>query len=294
MNLFGKFQGRNWIAPALYILLALFFAAQLVIITALGTSFTGPKSSATSQQASHTKATSFKVVNSGLSQPSLKTRKQRALRIKNRFTSLSHSPENNQKFPLLKNPTSWPPAENRLYPDMELYNQDGKLCRLSDLAGNVIIVQPVAMGCPLSQAYSGANQQGKTAFGLCFPTLGVKSFGEKMLESTGIGMEKPDLVYVQILLFNMQNKPPVREDARRWARHFDLRTSKNQYVLVATPEMSEKSKSLVPGFHLIDRSFHLRSDSAGLLPKRSLCSHFFPTLQTLFPRVLVYRNENLN
>lgn len=293
MNLFGKLQGTNWMAPTLYILLALFFTAQLVIITALGTSFTR-KSSATSQQESRTKATTFSVVNSGQRLPRLKNREQNAVLLKNRFTSSSPSPENNQKFPLLNNPTSWPPAENRPYPDLELYNQDGKLTRLSDLAGNVIIVQPVAMGCPLSQAYSGANQTGKTAFGLCFPTLGVKSFGEKMLESTGIGMDKPDLVYVQILLFNMQNKPPFLEDAKRWARHFDLRTSKNQYVLVATPEMSEKSKSLIPGFHLIDRSFHLRSDSAGLLPKRSLCNHFFPTLQTLFPRALVYRNENLH
>jgi len=292
MNLNGKFQSINWIAPTFYILLSLFFTAQLVIITALGTYFTGTKNSATSPPETSTKATDStetSIVPHNLEKRTLQ--KQPATRTQKRVTSLTAPARDQRKLPLLANPTSWPPVENRLYPDMELYNQDGKLTRLSDLAGNVIIVQPVAMACPMSQAYSGANQSSTKAFGLCFPTPGIKSFGQRMQEFTGIGLDKPDLVYVQILLFNMQNKPATIADARRWARHFELRTSNNQYVLVATPKMSEKSAALIPGFHLIDRSFQLRSDSAGLLPKRSLCNHFFPTLQTLFPRSLVYQHD---
>ena len=295
MSLHAKIKGTNFIAPAFYILLSLFFTAQLAIITALGTTFTGTMYSQNSPPESTAEAETSKVINTAPLHLDHKTaRNQTATRASNAATKLTLSSKFQRKFPLLDNPTSWPPVENKPYPDMELYNQDGVLTRLSDLAGNVIIVQPVAMGCPMSQAYSGANRHDKKAFGLCFPTLGVQSFRKQMLESTGISMGRCGLVHVQILLFNMHNKPVTIEDARRWAKHFDLKTSNNQYVLVATPEMSEKSKTLIPGFHLIDRSFQLRSDSAGLLPKRSLCGHFFPTLQTLFPQALTYQSETAN
>jgi hypothetical protein len=207
-------------------------------------------------------------------------------------SSSENSEDHPQHLPLLNNPTSWPPVENRLYPDMELYNQDGKLTRLSDLSGNVIIVQPVAMSCPLSQAYSGANKKGKTPFKKCFPNNGIIDFEQRMNDYAGISMKTPGVVFVQILFYNMQNEPPSLDDAKQWANHFDLRTSNNQYVLVATPEMvTRKSAMLIPGFQLIDRTFNLRSDSTGILPKRNLYLHFFPTLQSVFRVPQVSNNQ---
>jgi len=280
MKSFGRFKISDFTMPALCVALVLFMTAQLVIITVLGMSFKGVKQFSTGDR-SPGKATE--------AENAARTKKPpRQLSAKSSLPHLSSASvleipsEPPKHVPLLNNPTSWPPVESRLYPDMELYNQDGKLTRLSDFSGNVIIVQPVAMSCPLSQAYSGANKKGKTAFKECFPNNSVIDFPTRMQEYTGISMNTPGLVFVQILLYNLRNEPPSIEDARQWANHFDLRTSNNQYVLVATPEMvTRKSALLIPGFQLIDRSFILCSDSSGILPKRNLYLHFFPTLQNV-------------
>jgi hypothetical protein len=299
MMSFGKFKMTDCIVPALCLAVVVFMMAQLVIITVLGVSFKGIKQYS-AEDSSITKSSkqrhgtnkrppyrlsakqAFAQVPSG-SCPGINSSRKNSGSRKN---SKGFSP---QHVPLLNNPTSWPPVENRLYPDMELYNQDGELTRLSDFTGNVLVVQPVAMACPLSQAYSGANKKGKTPFKKCFPCNGVIDFAQRMNDYTGINIKTPGLVFVQILFYNMQNEPPCLDDAKQWAEHFDLRTSNNQYVLVATPEMvTRKSAMLIPGFQLIDRTFNLRSDSTGILPKRNLYLHFFPTLQSVFrgPQVL--------
>lgn len=296
--MFGKSHGNDWIVSAFWTAVALFMVAQLVVITALGVTFKGARYALIDQPANQTAGgarTKTRLPPRRLSpkKPYLQGaytsrppgKSNSSVPSCNQTKNSSEPTKDRQKFRLLSNPTSWPPVENRLYPDMQLYNQDGKLTRLSDLSGNVIIVQPVAMSCPMSQAFSGANQEGKSAFKLCFPTIGVKEFGERMYEYTGIHAKTPELVFVQLLLYNMSNEAPTVDDAKAWARHFDLRTSQNRYVLVATPEMvSKKSNILIPGFQLIDRSFILRSDSTGLLPKRSLYNHFFPELQRLLAR----------
>ncbi|MGD9682766.1 MAG: hypothetical protein AB7W16_16370 [Candidatus Obscuribacterales bacterium] len=188
------------------------------------------------------------------------------------------------RAPLLRNPSSWPPAANRHYPDMELVNQDGKLTRLSDLTGNVIIIQPVAMSCPLTQAYSGANREGVGPYRLCFPPGNVRDVASLVTELSGVKMSRPDLIFVQIVFYNWRGEAPSVDEIRDWADHFDLRTSRNQYVLAATPDMvCRASKLMIPGFQLVDRSFVLRSDSAGIMPKDSLYNHFLPTLRALFP-----------
>ncbi len=276
--------------PALGVALALFMVAELIIITSLGVSFKGVRqfSASGSPSGQSFKGEPTRRVSSQNSQTQISSAPRAEMK-----TSIQTSKLQRQRFPLLTNPTSWPPVESRLYPDMELYNQDGDLTRLSDLSGNVIVVQPVAMNCPLSQAYSGANNNGKDAYRLCLPNNGVIDFAKRMHDCTGISTKTPGFVFVQILFYNLQNEPPSLEDGRLWAEHFDLRTSNNQYVLVATPEMvTRKSAMLIPGFQLIDRTFTLRSDSTGILPKRSLYNHFFPTLRNLFQLPQVSENQD--
>lgn len=287
MTTIARVQHQNWIVPKIYLsLVALLLVAQLIIITALGVSFKGPQVS-TLADLHERKTLQSKMPPRHLSANKRSLSAAPALPYQVKPSSLANikqSPKTKQEqFPLLNNPTEWPPLESKAYPDMELYNQEGKLVRLSNLTGKIIVVQPVAMGCPMSQAYSGANKPGMIPFGLCFPNPDTKAFDQRMFEYTGITMDSPELVFVQILLYNMREETPSVEDAKRWAKHFDLRTSRNQYVLVGTPQMTAKSRMLVPGFHLIDRSFNLRSDSTGLLPKRSLYNHFFPTLERLLP-----------
>ncbi len=165
MRVFGKYQFTDYIGPALYVALVLLMTTQLVIITTLGVSFKGKKHSSLVAEPTR-KAPKY----NGKS-PKYNGKPARKENAKRQPTKVSDEPKHTRScstgasqgdsLPIIKNPTSWPPVENRLYPDMELYNQDGKKTRLSELSGNVIIVQPVAMTCPLSQAYSGANKNGK-------------------------------------------------------------------------------------------------------------------------------------
>ena len=193
-----------------------------------------------------------------------------------------------KRFPLLSNPSSWPPVENRPYPDMELINQDGTTTRLSNLAGEVIIIQHVAMNCPVSQAWTGANEKDKKAYGLCFPSRRIKTFTDTMKEFTGIDPLNSGINFVQIIYYDMEGKNPTLEDAKAWADHFDLRTAENEYVLIANEKMAgRKSNLLIPGFHLIDRAFVLRSDCAGPLSKRNLYNHFFTQLSSMIPESII-------
>jgi len=291
----GRLKITEYLMPALCVALALFMTAQLVIITILGVSFKGVRQYSVGEQPLRTVPKSESNgddAKRALNKSGIEIARSAPADTTSSTTTNAFNPQP-KHLRLLNNPTSWPPVENRLYPDMELYNQDGKLTRLSDLSGNVIIVQPVAMTCPLSQAYTGAHNNGKAPFKLCFPDNGVTDFAQRMQDYAGIGMKTPGLVFVQLLLYNMQNEAPSVDDAKQWANHFDLRTSNNQYVLVGTPEMvNHKSAMLIPGFQLVDRSYNLRSDSTGILPKRSLYNHFFPTLKgVLTPRVSVIGDD---
>src|SRR5688572_7549182 len=127
MKNFGRFKITDFTMPALCVALVLFMTAQLVIITVLGMSFKGVKQYSTGDR-SPGKATAAEKAARGKKPPS-------RLSAKSSLTYISSAPESEiqssseppKHLPLLSNPTSWPPVENRLYPDMELYNQDGKL-----------------------------------------------------------------------------------------------------------------------------------------------------------------------
>lgn len=187
---------------------------------------------------------------------------------------------------LISNPTFWPPRLNQFYPDMELLNQDGRKTRLSDFRGQVIIIEPIATNCPVSQAYTGANKPGMNPYNICFPPQEVRSFDEQMRDLTGYGLHTYGVVFVQLIVSNGTAKPPTVEDAKAWAKHFGLETKDKKYVLVASDDMVKKywksTKLMVPGFQLIDRAFVLRSDASGPLPKNDLYNHFFPLLTQMF------------
>lgn len=176
-------------------------------------------------------------------------------------------------------PDVWPPVVGQPYPDLELLDRDGKPVRLSKWRGKVILLEPVGMDCPACQGFAGGNEKG--AFGNA-QVQGSAWVIEKLLEGWGHGVElgDRDLVYVQLLLYDLHKGPPTPADAAAWDDHFDVK-SRFGRVLVPIGDLRNKaSYDLIPGFQLIDRNFVLRKDASGHRPTHGY-DELFGAIQSL-------------
>jgi hypothetical protein len=175
----------------------------------------------------------------------------------------------------------WPPIVGRLYPDLQLIDQEGQPFRLSALMGKVILLEPIGMTCPACQAFSGAHDVGPFGGGVAgggLPSL------HKLLPQYARGLKLPrrDVVVVQLLLYDMKYGAPSAKDAQEWAQHFGFKKGRNEIVAVSPYDLrSDIAYNLVPGFHLIDKKFILRSDSTGHHPKDNLYTKLFPMVPYL-------------
>lgn len=175
----------------------------------------------------------------------------------------------------------WPPVIGKAFPDFELYDQDGRKARVSDFKGKVIFIEYVGMNCPACQAFSGAHLRG--AYQNNAVQQGLQSIEEYFPQyARGVNLKNEGMVFLQILLYDMQLGAPKAKDAQKWARHFGFTKSQNQYVLVPTRDMrGNASYNLIPGFQLIDRDFIVRSDSTGHNPQDNLYTELLPMVPGL-------------
>jgi hypothetical protein len=119
------------------------------------------------------------------------------------------------------------------------------------------------MTCVACQAMSGGHKCGGY-LGIA-PQPGIDSLEEDLARfGNGLTYETAGIAYVQIVIFNMNLQAPTVEEVKAWADHFNLSHRPNVYVLVGTKEMtSQASFDMIPGVHLIDRDFVLRSEHFG-------------------------------
>ena len=175
----------------------------------------------------------------------------------------------------------WPPKRGERFPDLNLLDRNGRIVRLSSFKGKIIILEPVGMTCSACQAFSGGNRvgglEGVQPQSDC-PEL-EKYFTPT---STGATLDDPRIVWVQLILYNMQMKAPAVDDLKRWCAHFPDVRRPNCQVLAATPEMlGSASYAMIPGIQLIDRNFVLRSDFRGHGGGDDLGQHLLPLVRQL-------------
>ncbi len=169
----------------------------------------------------------------------------------------------------------WPPIVGKAYPEVELHDQSGEIIKLSSFKGKIIIVEMIGMNCPACQAWSGAKEYG--SFEGIKPQWGLPSFRKDFERYSDVSFNHPKIVFVQILLYNMQMGAPSINDAKRWAEHFSLKKENNHLVLAGTKDyLGKASYDLIPGFQLIDKNFTLRYDATGHWPKDSLYDELLP------------------
>ena len=183
-------------------------------------------------------------------------------------------------------PDVWPPAMNKLYPELELVDQEGAEFKASDLKGKVVLVEYVDMNSPVSQAYSGAKNKGtlggvsQTYDETVLPIEETIATETKFTEL--VTLPNPDLVMLKIIIYAEGGGQAGPVDAERWAQHFGF--TREGGVIVAVPKndiRDKKTDSLIPGFQLVSKEFELRVDSAGVDPKHNLRFRLVPMIRTL-------------
>ncbi len=198
------------------------------------------------------------------------------------FSQAGYLDDIKSKGVLLKHtPEPWPPVVGQRYPDLDLIDQEGQAFKLSHLRGRVIVIEPTGMNCPACQAFSGAHKYG--AYENNPVQEYVKSFKEIFpLYAKGLKLPSRDVVFVQLLLYDMTLGAPRPEDAAKWAKHFQISKRENHYVAVSPFDLrSDASYKLIPGFQLIDKDFILRADSSGHNPKHDLYRQLIPFVPKL-------------
>lgn len=181
---------------------------------------------------------------------------------------------------------NWPPQEGVVYPDLSLIDSDGNSVSLASFKGKILIIKPIGMSCPACNAWSGAKEKG--GFKGTKPQQNLESL-EEYARQRGINMNNENILVINLLLFNMALKPTVQQDAKAWEEHFDHNKKPNYITLAGSEEMLNKvnykaSYKMIPGFHLVDQNFILRSDATGHHPKRDPYTHLIPMISRLLKR----------
>ena len=160
----------------------------------------------------------------------------------------------------------WPPRVGQPYPDLTLMDQRGELIRLSDFKGKVLLIEPIGMNCPASNALAGGKTKG--GFEGTAPETDVEPADISFrYDAPGVSYDDPRLIHIELLLYNMSMHGPSATDARAWAEHFGLADKPNVYVLAGGQELiNQMSYDMIPGFQLVDKNFILRSNATGHHP----------------------------
>ena len=176
----------------------------------------------------------------------------------------------------INKPKVWPPIVGKPYPDLDLIDQEGVEFKLSYLKGKVIIIEPIGMTCAACQAFSGGHEYG------AFENNPVESYSQSFRKifpkyAKGLRLPSKDIAFVQIILYDMKLGKPNKEDANKWAKHFNISKNDNHFVTVFPYDMRSRiSFNMIPGFQLIDRNFILRADSTGHRPTHNLYKELIP------------------
>ncbi len=194
---------------------------------------------------------------------------------------LAKKSEGNQNLPKV-----WPPKMNKIYPDIEFYDQKGKKFNLSSLQGRVIVLEYIDISSPKSQAQSGSADSG-VYYGSKTQDVNsqVKTFNQVLVKATNGAFTLPNdnVLELKIIVYGPDGNAGSRDDAQHWADHFGLELSDN--VIVAAPSKdlrSDKTQKIISGYQLIDKNMMLRVDSSGEEPKHNLRM----TLAPLVPKLI--------
>lgn len=171
---------------------------------------------------------------------------------------------------------SWPPKVGDPFPDIAFLDYRGQEVRLTDFRGKVLLVEPVGMSCKACNsladrfsrgAYLGAQKQN----GMPNMEELLRRFGK------GLTLSHPDILHVQLILYDLTNEQPDGEDAKLWSEHFRFDRDPNVIVLVPKEDpRNRKTFEAIPGVWLIDRVLVVIADATGRNPGATIWDDVMP------------------
>jgi len=174
---------------------------------------------------------------------------------------------------------SWPPVLNQRFPELKLRDQEGRVVKLSDFAGRPLLIEFAAVSCPGCQGFAGGNEWG--GFGGFKPQPGLESVKQYARRFAQVELGR-DVVFVQLLVYGADMKPPTPSEVAAWASHFQMDRKRGEIVLQGTSELiGPVTHAMIPGFQLIDRDFVLRYDSCGHRPRHDFYRELLPAMGKL-------------
>lgn len=157
---------------------------------------------------------------------------------------------------------AWPPEKGKPYPDLCLFNREGKPTRLSAFRGKVILLEFVDTTNRLSIA--NVSGPGPGYRGVKPVEAGPRL--DKSLAKWNVDTSNPDFVHLQVIFFS-GGAPPTAKDAQDWFKHWKLSERLESEVVYADPRYQVgQIKALVGGLHGIDRDFKFNIDCTGPTP----------------------------
>jgi len=184
---------------------------------------------------------------------------------------------------------TFPPAKGNEYPGMNLVDQDGNPFDIQDFRGQVVFVELAAIPCGGCQAFAGANLVGGYLTSKVQNNLKSIHHYAKRYTDLKLG---PDVVFVQLLIYNNELTVPTQEEVTGWATHFGMKTGDRQFVLGAPPSiLTDETRDTIPGFHLIDHKGNLVSNSCGHHPEDDLYEDLLPKLREMTKQKKRMKNQ---
>jgi len=194
------------------------------------------------------------------------------LETASRMSSLSTAPNT------LKN---WPPTVNEKFPNLQLYDHEGKSFLMESLRGKPVLIELVAMSCAGCQAFSGGNDFG--GFG-GFPAQANLGSIERYYDdyTGGNQLFSGDVSFVQLVVYNLNLNAPSAEELALWKDHFKLSTHDNAYVVSGGKALANRASfKMIPGFLLLGTDLKVLYDSTGHTPRHNLFTELLPAVPLL-------------
>jgi hypothetical protein len=177
---------------------------------------------------------------------------------------------------------NWPPSVGAEFPDVALYDHEGKPFSLRALKGKPVLLEVVAMSCAGCQAFSGANRLRKGFGG--FPAQGGLDSIETFYATYTNGHElfSPEISFVQLIIYNLQLNPPTAKDLEQWRLHFNFDKHRQTYIVSGGAPLANKASfKMIPGFLLLDREQRVLFDATGHQPRHNLFTELLPGMERL-------------
>ena len=176
---------------------------------------------------------------------------------------------------------SWPPQPGHAFPEIAWLDHQGRPVSLADFRGKVLVVEPVGMECKACIALS--DRRGTGQFQGVPKQADMPPMDDLLRDfAGGLRFNHPDLVHVQLILYDLTNQRPEVEDAALWARHFGFDRDPNVVVLVPKADpRSKKTFRTIPGFWLVDREGRVVRDSTGHRPRHDPYRNALPQLEQM-------------